>query len=125
LVHAATKSPRATPKHREGWTLLAHDLCFLAMHVAERDTQRRAAPNEHGEFGNTWSMDRFIAKGSQPSELGWGTHERALPPEAVHNSSGTATDPAVGCPCSSRASRPMCAQGKPALVCTLTHIIIF
>jgi homospermidine synthase len=29
---------------------------------------------------NTWSVEGFIAEGSQPAEVGWGTHERTLPP---------------------------------------------
>ena len=32
-----------------------------------------------GEFVNTWSIDGFYSEGCQPSELGWGTHEKKLP----------------------------------------------
>ena len=32
-----------------------------------------------GEFVNTWSVDGFVSEGSQPAELGWGTHERHFP----------------------------------------------
>jgi homospermidine synthase len=41
-----------------------------------------------GEFVNTWSVNGFVSEGSQPAELGWGTHERALPFDA-----GTHKDP--------------------------------
>jgi len=51
------------------------------IHVAERDTQRAKWPKPRGTFVNTWSVDGFIAEGLQPAELGWGTHEKTLPPE--------------------------------------------
>jgi homospermidine synthase len=28
---------------------------------------------------NTWSVDGFVSEGSQPAELGWGSHERNFP----------------------------------------------
>ena len=31
-------------------------------------------------FVNTWSVEGFCSEGLQPAELGWGTHEKALPP---------------------------------------------
>ena len=49
------------------------------IHIAERDTQRARTPKPRGKFVNTWSVEGFIAEGLQPSELGWGTHEKALP----------------------------------------------
>ena len=39
----------------------------------------RETPKPRGKFVNTWSVEGFIAEGLQPSELGWGTHEKALP----------------------------------------------
>ena len=52
------------------------------IHVSERDTQISNKPKEFGEFVNTWSVEGFYEEGIAPAELGWGTHERALPPGA-------------------------------------------
>ena len=49
------------------------------IHIAERDTQVSSIPKEPNEFVNTWSVDGFVSEGSQPAELGWGTHERNFP----------------------------------------------
>ena len=51
------------------------------IHIAERDTQRARDPKPRGKFVNTWSVEGFVAEGLQPSELGWGTHEKAMPPD--------------------------------------------
>ena len=50
------------------------------IHIAERDTQRAKNPKPLDCFVNTWSVDGFISEGLQPAELGWGTHEKKLPP---------------------------------------------
>ena len=42
-----------------------------------------------GEFVNTWSVDGFISEGCQPAELGWGSHEKALPHDGAHHTFGT------------------------------------
>ncbi len=52
------------------------------IHVAERDTQISGVPKETGEFANTWSVEGFYEEGVAPAELGWGTHEKRLPPNA-------------------------------------------
>ncbi len=59
------------------------------IHVAERDTQITNIPKEVDEFVNTWSVDGFYEEGIAPAELGWGTHEKRLPPNGyVHNGYG-------------------------------------
>ncbi|HEX7416974.1 MAG TPA: saccharopine dehydrogenase C-terminal domain-containing protein, partial [Steroidobacteraceae bacterium] len=68
-----------TPASREAWAGLARDLGVRVIHVAERDTQISSVPKQPGEFVNTWSVDGFVSEGSQPCELGWGTHERNFP----------------------------------------------
>lgn len=65
---------------------LAEQLDVRAIHVAERDTQITDAPKQVGEFVNTWSVDGFYEEGVAPAELGWGTHERALPPLGLTHS---------------------------------------
>src|SRR5439155_10767439 len=66
----------ALPADRAGWGQLAQELGVSAIHIAERDTQVSTIPKAPGEFVNTWSIDGFFSEGSQPAELGWGTHER-------------------------------------------------
>lgn len=57
--------------------------------VAERDSQTTDVPKRPNEFVNTWSVDGFYEEGVAPAELGWGTHERRLPPNAfVHAGEG-------------------------------------
>ena len=68
------------PGDREGWARLAERLGVRVIHVAERDTQLPEPRKRPGEFVNTWSVDGFVSEGSQPAELGWGTHEKTLPP---------------------------------------------
>ena len=51
------------------------------IHIAERDTQRAREPKPRGAFVNTWSVEGFCSEGLQPSELGWGTHEKHMPAE--------------------------------------------
>ena len=59
------------------------------IHIAERDTQITNTPKQVNEFVNTWSVDGFYEEGIAPAELGWGTHERTLPPRAyTHNDDG-------------------------------------
>jgi hypothetical protein len=58
------------------------------IHIAERDTQTPSVPKAVGEFVNTWSVDGFVSEGSQPAELGWGTHERALPADGRRHDFG-------------------------------------
>ena len=73
---------------REGWGRLARDLRVRGIHIAERDTQRAAIPRQPCEFVNTWSIDGFLSEGLQPAELGWGTHEKQLPPEGARHAFG-------------------------------------
>ena len=73
---------------REGWANLARTLGVKGIHIAERDTQRATSPKPKGVFVNTWSVEGFVSEGLQPAELGWGTHERALPPEGRRHDFG-------------------------------------
>jgi homospermidine synthase len=89
LLHLARDLGRpAAPRSREDWGRLARDLRVMDIHIAERDTQRAAIPKQKDEFVNTWSIDGFLSEGLQPSELGWGTHEKALPPEGARHAFG-------------------------------------
>ena len=76
--------------------LASDDYAVLAMltgtkviHIAERDTQVTDRPKRTDEFVNTWSVEGFYEEGVAPAEIGWGTHERQLPPNAfVHAGEG-------------------------------------
>ncbi len=65
------------------YNVLAQLLNVKAVHIAERDTQITDQPKEVGEFVNTWSVDGFYEEGVAPAEMGWGTHERTMPPLAL------------------------------------------
>jgi homospermidine synthase len=78
----------AEPRTREDWGRLMERAGVKGIHIAERDTQRSHTPRPRGKFINTWSVEGFIAEGLQPSELGWGTHEKTMPPGAHHHKFG-------------------------------------
>ena len=61
---------------------LARALDVKVIHIAERDTQISDKPKRVDEFVNTWSVEGFYEEGIAPAELGWGTHEKKLPPTA-------------------------------------------
>jgi homospermidine synthase len=68
------------PATREDWARLMRRVGVKGIHIAERDTQRAHNPKPRGVFVNTWSVEGFVSEGLQPSETGWGTHEKTLPP---------------------------------------------
>lgn len=70
------------------WGRLAQALGIKAIHIAERDTQASPRRKQVGEFVNTWSVEAFVDEGLQPSELGWGTHEKRLPADGAHHGFG-------------------------------------
>ena len=78
----------AVPASREDWARLAQRLGIRAIHIAERDTQWSRERKGAGEFVNTWSIPGFIEESLQPSELGWGSHERRFPADGARHQSG-------------------------------------
>jgi homospermidine synthase len=78
-IAADTGVDAGNPASRAEWGELARRLGVKVVHIAERDTQVSSRPKQPGEFLNTWSIDGFVSEGSQPSEMGWGTHERNFP----------------------------------------------
>jgi homospermidine synthase len=103
LLNLAEDLGRATdePKDQQGWARLARDLGVKGIHIAERDTQRAGTPKRLGEFVNTWSIEGFLGEGMQPAELGWGTHEKEMPPDGARH--------AYGCDAAIYLNRPGCA----------------
>jgi homospermidine synthase len=83
-----TEAPAGNPASRGEWGELARRLGVKVIHIAERDTQVSSVPKQLGEFVNTWSIDGFVSEGSQPSEMGWGTHERNFPRDGKRHDFG-------------------------------------
>jgi homospermidine synthase len=90
LLNIATDCKIATgvPTSRAAWAELAQRLNVKVIHIAERDTQVANGPKRIDEFVNTWSVDGFVSEGCQPAELGWGTHEKSLPPRGQRHDFG-------------------------------------
>ena len=91
MINIATDTgvDHGDPNTRAQWAALAHKLGVKVIHIAERDTQvANGQPKEVGEFVNTWSVDGFVSEGSQPAELGWGSHEKNWPRDGKRHESG-------------------------------------
>src|SRR3984885_15175315 len=90
LLNIATDTgvEAGSPQSRADWGELARKLAVKVIHVAERDTQVSRLPKKLNEFVNTWSVDGFVSEGSQPAELGWGTHERNFPRDGKRHDFG-------------------------------------
>jgi len=76
------------PQTRTEWAQLAMQLNVKSIHCSERDSQVATPRKRRREFVNTWSVDGFIGEGSQPCELGWGSHEKHFPPDGHKHESG-------------------------------------
>jgi homospermidine synthase len=87
-IAAETAAEAGNHKSRGDWGDLARRLGVKVIHVAERDTQVSHLPKQLNEFVNTWSVDGFVSEGSQPAELGWGTHERNFPRDGKRHDFG-------------------------------------
>jgi homospermidine synthase len=87
-IAADLKLVIAEPTGRSQWGKLMQRLGVKGIHIAERDTQRALRPKPLDCFVNTWSVEGFISEGLQPAELGWGTSEKKLPPNAKTFKSG-------------------------------------
>jgi homospermidine synthase len=87
-IAADTGVDAGSPKSRSEWGDLARQLGIKVIHIAERDSQVTHAPKMQGEFVNTWSIDGFVGEGSQPSEMGWGSHEKNFPRDGKRHDFG-------------------------------------
>lgn len=85
---AADNGIQANPLTKEDWAKLARQLEIKVIHVAERDTQNAAIYKPRDTFINTWSIDGIVSEGLQPAELGWGTHEKHWPADALRHNFG-------------------------------------
>lgn len=80
--------PTGDLSQRQAWADLARRLGVRVVHIAEHDSQVTARVRPREEFANTWSVAGFMAEGLQPAELGWGTHERHWPGDAMRHGDG-------------------------------------
>lgn len=73
----------------EAFNLLAMTLGVKVIHISERDTQIINDPKKPDEFVNTWSCEGLREEGAfAPAELGYGTHEKTNPSDAVFHKTG-------------------------------------
>jgi homospermidine synthase len=86
---ADTNVKTKEPTNQAGWAKLSRRLGVKGIHIAERDTQRAITPKAMDVFVNTWSVDGFLSEGVQPSELGWGTHEKWMPENGRRHKKGS------------------------------------
>jgi homospermidine synthase len=87
--HATDAAPLEQALAEEDYAMLAMLSGTKVIHISERDTQITDVPKAVNEFVNTWSVDGFYEEGIAPAELGWGTHEKRLPPNGyVHHGYG-------------------------------------
>jgi homospermidine synthase len=70
------------------FNVLAQKLGVKVIHCSERDTQITNVPKQVDEFVNTWSVEGFREEGTTTAEMGWGTHEKTLPPNACEHTEG-------------------------------------
>jgi len=109
------------PSSRQEWAELAQTLGVRVIHVAERDTQVSSRAKEVGEFVNTWSVDGFVGEGSQPAELGWGSHERNFPRDAKRHEFGSQSAIYLGQPGAATRVRTWTPKAGPIHGFLITH----
>ena len=109
------------PAERKDWAELAQALNVKVIHIAERDTQVSSHPKEVGEFVNTWSVDGFVSEGSQPAELGWGSHERNFPRDAKRHDFGCQAAIYLGQPGAATRVRTWTPKAGPIHGFLITH----
>ena len=111
----------SVPKTREEWAKLAMALGVKGVHIAERDTQVSSRPKPTGVFVNTWSVDGFLCEGFQPSELGWGTHEKKLPRGGHRHKHGPGHGIWIDRPGGDTRVRSWCPGPGPQMGLLVTH----
>lgn len=109
------------PSNRQQWADLMQRCGVTGVHIAERDTQRARSPKPVGTFVNTWSVDGFLSEGLQPAEIGWGTHERWLPPEVRRHEDPLAPSVYLTRPGADTRVRTWCPTAGPQYGLCVTH----
>lgn len=107
--------------NRAGWAGLMQQTGVKGIHIAERDTQRAIKPKPLDVFWNTWSAEGFISEGLQPSELGWGTHEKWRPDNAREQETGCKAAIFLEQPGANTRVRTWCPTPGPQYGFLVTH----
>ena len=123
LVNLATelKLEFNAPKNRDDWAKLMQQAGVKGIHIAERDTQRSKNPKPMGTFINTWSVEGFVSEGMQPAELGWGTHEKWLPPNGHTHKEGCQAAIYIMQPGANTRLHSWCPTPGPQYALLVTH----
>jgi homospermidine synthase len=111
----------AKPTTRAGWAKLMRAIGVKVIHVAEHDLQVTNLPKRQDEFCNTWSIPGFVGEGSQPAELGWGSHEKRLPANAGKHKVGSKSAIYLRQPGCITEVRSWTPQGGPMIGFLVTH----
>ncbi|MBO0663611.1 homospermidine synthase [Jiella sp. MQZ9-1] len=106
---------------RAGWAKLMKKAGVKGVHIAERDTQRAKTPKPMNVFWNTWSVEGFLSEGMQPSELGWGTHEKWMPKNASRHKKGCQAAIFLEQPGANTRVRSWCPTPGPQYGFLVTH----
>ncbi len=106
---------------RDAWARLMQRAGVKGIHIAERDTQRARKPKPLDVFWNTWSAEGFISEGLQPSELGWGTHEKWKPANAREQAEGNKAAIFLEQPGANTRVRTWCPTPGPQYGFLVTH----
>ncbi|TAG24802.1 MAG: homospermidine synthase, partial [Rhodobacterales bacterium] len=118
---AADTGVAAAPQSQSDWAELMQGLGVKGIHIAERDTQVSARPKPAGVFVNTWSVDGLLSEGYQPAELGWGTHEKKLPPNGHAFDHGPGYAIWIDRPGADTRVRSWCPGAGPQFGFVITH----
>ena len=121
LKLAADTGVAAAPVTQADWAKLMQTLGVKGVHVAERDTQISGNPKPVGVFVNTWSVDGLLSEGYQPAELGWGTHEKKLPPQGYAFDHGPGYAIWIDRPGADTRVRSWCPGAGPQFGYVVTH----
>jgi len=88
IIHNGKVSPKGREilEHlvkKEMFNHLAMKLGIKVIHCSERDTQITSKPKKINEFVGAWSIEGMVEESIAPVEIGWGVHEKTLPPLAA------------------------------------------
>lgn len=72
----------------EAFPELARELGVKVIHCSEWDSQRADKAKSPDEFVSTWSPEGMWEESISPCEIGWGTHEKWIPPLATQPVTG-------------------------------------
>lgn len=120
-IGARTGLDRPTPSTRAEWAEYAEATGTRVIHIAERDTQYSSIPRKPDEFVNTWSIPGFWGEAYFATDMGWGTHEKTLPPKAKHFQFGPGNAIYLAQPSGTTVVRSWVPKGGPIVGLAISH----